>query len=103
MICFELSHNGKKVCTAGVENGMLIFNLANHTSAEILDFRMAAVVDHKFADREHIKWADGPANIGDQFTIKVVESDACDPAQPTLLEKTLERKQAGNGRKEMLE
>src|SRR5260370_14718044 len=88
MICFELSRNGQKVCTGGVEKRMLIFHLDHHTTAEMLNFSMSGIVDHEVAARDHAKWADGLAQIGDQFMIRIIESPVCDLPQPSWLEKS---------------
>ena len=88
MICFEIFVNGKRICLAGVESGVLASNLTSWqgpleegstTERESqLHLHVAGVTDGK-----HFRWPEPnltPLAVGDEVTFRVVEADTPDEA-----------------------
>ena len=88
MICFEVSVNGNRLCTAGVgENGVLTAILswvwsqseeaspANKERKEKPDLHVGGLVNE-----EHVSWLENPflISLGDVVGIKVISSQSID-------------------------
>jgi len=86
MICFEVYRNGKKIRTAGIEEGLLSFSLMHVTGrrnrSELLGFNISGIIDHDHDDNgENVTWS--PLNrmsvkVGDKLAIKIVDRPKCD-------------------------
>ncbi len=88
MICFEIFVNGKRICLAGVEYGVLAANLTSWQSPleegsptereSQLHLYVAGVTDGK-----HFRWPEPkltPLAASDEVTFRVVEADTPDEA-----------------------
>ena len=88
MICFEVSVNGNRLCTAGVgEDGVLTAILswvwsqseeadpANEERKEKPDLHVGGLMNE-----EHVSWLENPflISVGDVVTIKVIKSQSID-------------------------
>lgn len=83
MTCFEVYCNGKKVRTAGIKKGMLVFDLIHFTRKQKLSpvthFRIGGISHESDDDKgEHVLWAFRNVNAGDEFRIRVVKRATCD-------------------------
>ncbi len=81
MVAFEVSINGKRVCSAGIEaDGVLDLTLVYSKRAETVPpiwFSLGALTDE-----EHLDWITGRARVlklGDTLEVRVVEAEAVDP------------------------
>ena len=94
MKCFEVTINGKKVCTAGVgDDGVLTSIItfvkrndsseetadtqANSDSASI-DLRVGGLANRGPGVTEQVEWLHQNLVVGDEITIKIVEASECD-------------------------
>ena len=94
MKCFEVTINGKKVCTAGVgDDGVLVgavtFLKRNNSSEEAgdaqpdndsasLDVRVGGLANRGPGVTEQVEWLHQNLAVGDEITIKIVEAAECD-------------------------
>jgi hypothetical protein len=97
MICFEVYRNGQKICTAGIgDYGVLtaILTWVSHhpeslarwaaegspnTEPTEMDFSVGGLYDNNSSVVEHLKWARLPIVVGDEISIRVVDSQTTDP------------------------
>jgi hypothetical protein len=98
MICFEVSLNGKVVCTAGVADGLLDANLVNfgneggtrlfvggmlcsqRVSGDLAPKLRAALQHPEPNLKKHLQWiTDQMIGLGDEITLKIVDRLDCDP------------------------
>jgi ClpX C4-type zinc finger len=101
MKCFEVTINGERLCTAGVEDGVLTAILsfvkpqkpsdeaqADDTSVktESLDIRVGGLVNVEPDASAHVDWLTQDLFVGDEVTIKILEATTCD--EPTSREIT---------------
>lgn len=92
MKCFEVTINGKKVCTAGVgDHGVLTAILAlvqrhpviegsqenQDADSESLDLRVGGIANVEAGVSEHVEWLHQDLSVGDEITIKIIESSEC--------------------------
>lgn len=92
MKCFEVTINGKKVCTAGVgDDGVLTAILAlvqrqtvsdgtredQDAESESLDVRVGGIANVESGVSEHVEWLHQNLSVGDEITIKIIESSEC--------------------------
>ncbi|MBI3866550.1 MAG: hypothetical protein HY290_32105 [Planctomycetia bacterium] len=102
IVCFEVYRNGKKVRTAGVKKGMLVFDLiyftGRHSIPRAMHFRLAGI-ERKTDDDDgrHVHWSFMSAKPGDEFSVRIVESATCD--RPTRSRPTANRKRRPVARK----
>jgi len=78
---FEVSLNGNRVCTAGIEGGGVVALTVNYVSGgygDELFFNIGGLVT---AAQEHLLWDGGKLNVGDELHVKVVDTVAVD--EPT--------------------
>ena len=94
MICFEIHINGIKACTAGIdaEYGVLSSVLTwlkrdlnefpaekrNDIQEEELKFYLGGHISHGKNDYENLEWIRKSLSVGDEITIKIIESDKYD-------------------------
>lgn len=85
MKCFEVTINGKKVCTAGIgDDGVLHANLAllkredQDAESELLDLRVGGIANVEPGVSEHVEWLYQDLSVGDEVNIKIIESSECD-------------------------
>ena len=100
MIAFDVSVNGRRLCTAGVEDGVLSAVMtrvkertgARRTGGPTSKAYMSVTVSGlQFNSGEHIRWRDKKLKAGDEVTVCIVDAERPD--------KPLERKppdEAGN-------
>ncbi len=87
MIAFEVSINGKRMCTAGIADfGVLSAILSwarrrpensrdGKNIEEELTFEVGGLDSTDSAVSEHIKWLATPLQVGDTVSIRVIERD----------------------------
>ena len=94
MICFEISKNGEKICTAGIDSefGVLTSILTwlkrdlnefpaksrGDIAQEELSLNVSGHKNHGKNDFENLYWLRDSISIGDEITIKVIESGGYD-------------------------
>ena len=94
MKCFEVIINGKKVCTAGIEdNGVLTailsFTRRKNSSelnaetqqlnySESLDLSVGGLANRGPKMNEHIEWLNQNLAVGDEILIRIIEAPECD-------------------------
>jgi len=93
MKCFEVTINGEKLCTAGVEDGVLTSILAyvkrarrpedereGHTSEKVesLDIRVGGLENISDEATANIDWLVRDLSIGDEIRIRIIDSPVCD-------------------------
>src|SRR4051812_6619325 len=95
MLCFEVTINGKKMCTAGVEDyGVLstIFswyknpppaNMENTNDSQMNEPHLSV---GGFVKDTHVECLSGVLEIGDEVTIRIIESDQADEPRNELEE-----------------
>ena len=95
MIAFEISHNGKRICTAGLEEaGILVASLAfpmDRKKQKKLEFPLhlhVAGLDN--ATEDHLHWDTPDMKLGDSVTIKIVDADKIDLADSRQTPEELE-------------
>ena len=90
MIAFQVSRNGKLLCTAGIEDvGVLTSMLTwvrrrTHTQShggieEELTFDVTALDGHDPKQNENLKWVSEALHVGDSISIRIVDVEAADP------------------------
>jgi hypothetical protein len=91
MKCFEVMINGTKVCTAGVgHDGVLAAILTlvhrqnvsdgtrkNQEESKSLDIRVGGMANVEPGVSEHVEWLHQYLSVGDEITIKIIESSEC--------------------------
>jgi hypothetical protein len=79
MIAFEVSVNGKKVCVAGADRVVGVsVDWTGRTPDRILF--AAGGITTEGGQAHHCAWMVPTIGIGDEVTIRVVETDTPDPA-----------------------
>ena len=101
MIAFEITINGKNVCTAGIgERGVLYTDLIStllwvkrnpdlrsedmpeeEWIEEELELSVRGVISHDKNVNEHLRWIVPSLSIGDEIVIRILNQPACD--EPT--------------------
>jgi hypothetical protein len=91
MIAFEVTLNGKRVCTAGVEDfGVLSTILTwvrrspehsrdGNTIEEELTAEVSALDTRDPKAGEHLKWLSETLRLGDSISIRIVDVEKVDP------------------------
>jgi hypothetical protein len=76
---FEVHLNGKKLCLAGIDKGVLAVTMhwmaRPRRSSEVGGFSVGGLID---ATKEHVGWTSRRLHIGDELRVKLVETDAVD-------------------------
>lgn len=87
MICFEITINDEKICTAGLVNGRgvlttiidrLMREPAEEDQGEAAHVTVGGLANYGNNDTEHLDWVKRPLSVGDQVSIRVVDSDDID-------------------------
>jgi hypothetical protein len=82
VICIELTRNGTKLAVAGLEGdgvlSTLVTGLARGGEPRNFQFSLGGL-EFSGSDKWSLQWAIGPATVGDEFTVRVLELDRCDP------------------------
>jgi hypothetical protein len=92
MKCFEVKVNGEKLCTAGIgDDGVLttVVSFAKRSNStdetaqdsdnpERLHLRVSGVAGPEPGVMEHLEWLDQSLSVGDEITIRIVETPECD-------------------------
>lgn len=92
MVCFEISRNGTKICTAGIEKEFGVLdailswvkrnpvangsesNVSAHSKEEL--FLHIGGLDSE--TKSHLNWSENELELGDTISIKIVNLDHCD-------------------------
>ena len=91
MICFEITINGEKICTAGIEQEYGVISsiltwvkrkkapaeTCSEVSEEELFLDVGGLITHGNNNHENLKWLKREIEAGDEITIRVIESDSC--------------------------
>jgi hypothetical protein len=77
MKAIEVSRNGQKLYTAGLERGIVDARLLILSQVDPMWFECRGQTGVG-----HIKWSHLPVSVGDEFTLRVVEVDPKDCPQP---------------------
>jgi len=107
MICFEVSRNGNRLCTAGVGEYGVLTAVLSWVWSQSEDAASAANEGRKekpnlhvggLANGEHVSWLENPflISVGDEVTIKAINSDAVD--EPKSREKRDDAERARSNR-----
>lgn len=95
MKCFEVTINGRKVCTAGIGdygvlNTVLSFvggkESSDQTPSESLELRVGGVATSTVGATEAVEWLQRDLAVGDEIVIRIIEASECD--QPESKEVT---------------
>jgi hypothetical protein len=79
MIGFEVRLNGHRLCTAGGQDGVLTAIVSSVARRSELKLEVGALLNDS-----HLTWETPPGLVvGDEITIRVVETDHPDPAVST--------------------
>src|SRR5215470_10108550 len=94
MTCFEVIINGKRLCIAGIGNdGVLAsavtFVKRNKSAEETtetqqnndfekLDLRVGGMANREGGAREQLEWLNQCLAVGDEITIRIIETSECD-------------------------
>ncbi len=90
-----VSHNGQRVCLAGIEStgvATLYANIHLLTQADLEDLWLS-VAGQDNATNERLKWAHLPLAAGDEITIRIIETphwDSPNQRRPFTPEETAE-------------
>jgi hypothetical protein len=80
MLALEIQINGKKVCTGGIEKLNILSAMVHwHISRDKLDLDVHGMTEEK-GYAEHLRWLQQKLDIGDEVTIRVVDTDK--PTKP---------------------
>jgi len=83
MMAFEVFVNGKKVCTAGVRKPDLMDAMLWLTAEpRELSFRLSGLIHQTDDSSEIVNWLKRSLEIGDELTIRVIESEIVDDPLP---------------------
>jgi len=80
MICYEVLHNGERLCVAGVPSGVLVAGLTWGSHGEgadspwSLDLRVGGLTENT-----HVDWVLQPLRVGDEVAFRIVEAEKSDP------------------------
>ncbi len=89
VICFELERNGERVARAGIPGHAVLSATFTWVRSrrgvkpparvrKELTFGLSGL-DSNVPPGEHVGWAGGPMEVGDEFVLRVVDADAADP------------------------
>lgn len=97
MICFEVFHNGEKLCTASVgDYGVLTTDvtLVSHHPEKLARWQKQGIQDLTPMElhlqvgglvsdekSEHLKWVNDDLSVGDEICIRIIESAEADPPE----------------------
>lgn len=76
MICFEIWVNGEKICLAGVDESDVLCAIIDGARKQ----RKSNLHVGGLVGDEHVRWTEREhiLEVGDEVTIKIVESDTAD-------------------------
>ena len=83
MICFEVHRNNEKVCTAGVDQGVLsvhIDHLCSPKKRETSFLHLSVCgIARPEGHSEHVKWVNlRQLSVGDEIRIRIITAEHCD-------------------------
>ena len=80
MICFEVSINGKRVCLAGIGDSGVLSTIVNWVNGnhDRLDIHVGGLTQIGINESQHVSWIDQQLIVGDEVSIRIVESVVCD-------------------------
>jgi hypothetical protein len=91
MICFEVTINGEKACTAGVGDAGVLSTILTFAKrfeesqenqdqgkSEHIDLRVGGIANVDAETSEHVDWIHRDLSPGDEISIKVIEAAKCD-------------------------
>jgi len=91
MICFEVTINGEKICTAGVGDAGVLSSLLTFAkkrasadkqgdgSRSNITLRVGGMADIDDETNEHLEWFVRQVNVGDEIFIRIIERAESDP------------------------
>jgi len=77
MIAFEVTVNGKRVCTAGLDRLGVISTTLTYVQRKDkaeLDFNVGGLLSHQKEGDEYVTWIKETLKPGDSITIQIVEA-----------------------------
>lgn len=89
MICFEISINGKRKCSAGADavcvlSGSVVWKDGDRPRRTVppgaktfLRIEVGGLIDRE-GGYEHLKWLEEPLSVGDEITFRVRETTEAD-------------------------
>ena len=82
MIAFEVSVNGRRICIAALEDGLLRFGVDYVTPNRAIEEedRLWMHVGGISRRYEHRRWPVPSIGIGDEVTVRIIEADGPDRA-----------------------
>ncbi|MGD1939915.1 MAG: hypothetical protein ACFB0G_01255 [Leptolyngbyaceae cyanobacterium] len=80
MLCFEITINGGKRIIAGFDEirvltAILSYRAADADNEDDLRMSVSGMNNHGRHDHEHIEWLKQSLDLGDEMTIRLIESD----------------------------
>jgi len=85
MIAFEITVNGKKFVVAGIEDWDLLHTdimarrEADDDGGNIYDLKVGGLpIQTEEGKLEHVRWPEAELKVGDEITIRIVETDSAD-------------------------
>jgi len=79
MRAFEVNLNGKRLCVAGFAGDGVLNTVVNHITGHgrepHLELRIGGLIS---ATQEHVDWHYSKLSVGDEVTLKIIETDAVD-------------------------
>lgn len=82
MICIQLIRNGTKLAVAGLKgDGVLSAHITGLTKGgEPRNFQFSLHgLEISGSEKWSLQWVNGPAMVGDEFTVRLLELDRCEP------------------------
>lgn len=93
MKCFEVTINGKQVCTAGIGDDGVLTSIVSfvmrrnasdkpgesqNDNSENLDLRVGGLTNRESGATEHVEWLHQGLAVGDEIVIRIIEASVCD-------------------------
>jgi hypothetical protein len=84
MRAFIIHVNGRKICTAGIGEGVLTANAAlcnkpSNLVGHLPGYLLLQIGGLDTATNENVNWDAPDLNVGDEITIKIVDAPQVDP------------------------
>ena len=79
MRAFEVHLNGKRLCVAGFDGDGVLNTVVNHLAGPgrdaVLELRIGGLIS---STDEHVDWHYAKLSVGDEITLKIIETDSAD-------------------------